>query len=174
MSRTLTTNSHPALRQSAEDLAEAVLEEYWSDDDLPIDPVVIARRLGAEVFNAQLGNDVIGMIMGDPSGASIYLDEDQPRNRYRFTCAHEIGHYVERSGSLDAPSNYVDRRSDESVAPWEKPEDEIFADHFAGALLMPRQKLVSMMEKGMSDLAMANEFGVALGSLRYRKSFFPA
>lgn len=154
------------LREAATAIAEAVFDEYWSDNDFPVDPVVIARKMGVEVYSAQLGSDVFGMLITSPEGGQIYLDSDQPEKRHRFTAAHELGHWVDRSSRLDVgDSATMDRRSDEDRG---SPE-EIYANEFAGNLLMPRSSLQRMLGQGLSDLRIAETFGVSLAALTYRK-----
>lgn len=154
------------IRQTAEVKAREVLDEYWPDRFIPVDPVQIARDMGVEVFSAELGNDVFGLIYGSPGGAEIFVDRDQPPNRYRFTVAHELGHYVEHSERPQpaAEMDYVDRRSDVDRG---RPE-EVYANQFAGALLMPEQELRAERARGRNDVQLARHFGVSLSALQYR------
>lgn len=152
------------IRREAAELASDVLNEHWWEGELPVDPVQIARSMGVEVFSAQLGNDVFGMIIGSPEGAQIYVDVDQPQTRYRFTAAHELGHYVERSEHGDGDLSYVDRRSDEDRGN----RHEIYANQFAGALLMPKEDIRAYQQAGLSDVRLAARFGVSLSALQYR------
>ena len=159
-------NTVGELRRAATDIADAVFEEFWSQRALPVDPVVIARDMGVEVYSAQLGNDVFGMLITSPEGGQIYLDSDQPEKRHRFTAAHELGHWVDRSSRLDVNDTAsVDRRSDEDRG---SPQ-EIFANEFAGNLLMPRRHLERLLQQNQSDLRIAETFGVSLSALAYRK-----
>jgi Zn-dependent peptidase ImmA (M78 family) len=160
----LETMSIAEIRREATDLADDVLNEHWWQGELPVDPVQIARSMGVEVFSAQLGNDVFGMILGAPEGAQIYVDVDQPPTRYRFTAAHELGHYVERSEHGDGDMAYVDRRSDEDRGN----KQEIYANQFAGALLMPEADILAYRQAGLSDVRLAARFGVSLSALQYR------
>lgn len=166
MVSTLENLSVAQVREQAKLLAEEVLTTYW-DGTLPVDPAVIASRLGVEVFNAQLGNDVYGMLERKPGGnPQIFLDVDQPVNRWRFSCAHELGHYVERSARLDDDISYVERRSDtDRTSP-----DEIYANEFAGNLLMPEHEVRARVDAGMSDMRMALDFGVSYDAMLYRKT----
>ena len=65
------------IRDRARRDAQAVLDLYWSEKPMPVDPVVVARDLGLSVFSAQLGDDVFGMLVGSKAGADMYLDKDQ-------------------------------------------------------------------------------------------------
>jgi Zn-dependent peptidase ImmA (M78 family) len=173
-SKLLASLAVPEIRKSADKLAGEVLSEHWPEGTVPVDPVRIARRMGVEVFSAQLGNDIFGFIFGTPDGAQIYVDLDQPTTRYRFTTAHELGHYVEHtelSGDWaeDDEMEYIDRRTDRDRG---KPE-EVFANQFAGALLMPEREIRRYERQGMSLISMAAEFGVSLDALKYRRSLLP-
>lgn len=154
------------VRMHAKFNAQGVLETHW-DGTLPVDPAIISARVGVEVFNAQLGNDVYGVLQRKPGkGPQMFLDVDQPSNRWRFTCAHELGHYIDRSSRLDEDIEYIERRSDSN--PFSK--DEIFANEFAGNLLMPEHEVRSRHEAGMSAMRMALDFGVSYDAMLYRKN----
>lgn len=155
------------IRERARRDANAVLDLHWSGRPMPVDPVVIARDLGLSVFSAQLGDDVFGMLVGTKAGADVFLDKDQAPARFRFTCAHEIGHYVDHTSRIspEVPETYVDRRSDDDRG---KP-DEIYANEFAGSLLMPADEIKDCVARGMSDFEMASHFDVSLQALRYRR-----
>jgi Zn-dependent peptidase ImmA (M78 family) len=156
--------SSAAVRRKAEELAAQILEQHWPEGTLPVDPVRIARRMGVEVFSAELGNDVYGVIRGTANGAEIYVDRDQPEKRWRFTAAHELGHYVEHSEREARETSYVDRRSDKNIYD----PHEVFANHFAGALLMPTRAAAAVSATGLGDIAAAEHFGVSLQAWRVR------
>lgn len=154
------------IRTHARNAAEAVLSAQWTGD-LPVDPVSIASDMGIDVFTAQLGHDVYGMIQGRPSEAQIYLDVDQSPERMRFTCAHELGHFVERSDRLvDDEDEYaeIDRRSDEGMGKG----IEIFANEFAASLLMPERLVREMHASGRTRFEMAKSFKVSVPAMGWR------
>lgn len=118
------------LRELARRDANAALDVHWPDRSIPIDPVDIARKLGASVFTAELGDDVYGMIKGDPAGANIYVDRDSARSRQRFTIAHELGHLVSHQGELTSGDvAFVDARSDAGTGT----TSEVYANEFAAS-----------------------------------------
>lgn len=162
------TMSVAEIRASARDNAEGVLDTYW-DGKLPVDPVRIAKEMGVDVYTAQLGADVFGMIRGKPTATEIFLDIDQSPVKMRFTCAHELGHYVERSSRLvdddDAEFAEIDRRSDRDHG---KPI-EIFANEFAGSLLMPAKDVKRFNAQGMNVYEMAAYFNVSVQAVSLRK-----
>jgi Zn-dependent peptidase ImmA (M78 family) len=71
----------------------------------------------------------------------IGINQDHPKNRQRFSIAHEVGHWcLHRSTSsvfVDTSSVFFrDKESSEGVR-----MQEIEANRFAAALLMPEQEL---------------------------------
>jgi Zn-dependent peptidase ImmA (M78 family) len=164
MTQMLQGLSFPEIRRTAESKAAEVLVQHWPENQLPIDPVMIARRLGVEVFSAQLGNDVIGLLRGTPQGAEMFIDVDQPPTRWRFTVAHEVGHFVERVEDGEDLGSFVDRRSTSH-----SDVHEVFANHFAGALLMPRAIVQERLKTGRHEFDLASEFGVSLQAWEIRR-----
>lgn len=129
--------------------AEDFLQEHKRNDILPVDIEAIAEfDLGLNIFpfpNLQQTFDVDGFISGDLN--VIYVDEFsyyQRPARYRFTIAHEIGHYV-------LHSDLIASFHPQSVADWSKfvlsIDEETYgwlewqAYSFAAAVLVPRVSL---------------------------------
>ena len=100
--------------------AARVLDQVWSSTfgvDVPVDPVSIAASLGVKVFTAKLDSNLAGLLIKRPGqDAEVYLNAADSENRQRFTCAHEIGHYIQRSTGNDADDwEFVDRRDELST-----------------------------------------------------------
>ena len=129
--------------------AEDFLREHKRNEVLPVNIESIAEfDLGLNIFpfpNLQETFDVEGFISGDLN--VIYVDEFiyyQRPARYRFTLAHEIGHYVFHS---DLIASFHPR----SIADWSKfilaVDEETYgwlewqAYSFAAAVLVPRVSL---------------------------------
>jgi Zn-dependent peptidase ImmA (M78 family) len=165
------------LRDGASDGPERdaleLLEATWISDDgsivIPVDPFEIAQRLGIKVFTAELGDGVSGMLtkQGGYDDPQVYLNAADSRNRQRFTCGHELGHYVRRSSTdaTDESWEYVDRRA--SLASAGTNPDEIYANQFAASLLMPR-RIVTELHKRFGPAALASEFGVSSDAMSFR------
>lgn len=153
------------IRENARNAANAVLETYWPSLSIPVDPVQIARSMGLSVFRSKLDGDVWGMIIGDEGGsADIYLEYNQSSTRLRFSCAHELGHYVEHQSRLEPSTGFVDKRSESGKGS----PDEIYANEFAGALLLPESVLVDHFNLGFNDFDIARRFAVSPASVKYR------
>jgi Zn-dependent peptidase ImmA (M78 family) len=162
-----------AMKHEAEKAAWDLLTTTWGAQPetgecaLPVDPFHIAARLGLRVFFSRLNPDVSGMLAKRPhQDAEVYINDADSGNRQRFSCAHEIGHYVKRGSSSEAESwGYIDRRGP-SAARGDNPE-EIYANQFAAALLMPEPK-VRQLASQFGAAAMAVRFGVSLEAMKFR------
>ena len=161
-------------RVEAEKAANELLKAIWAKEGLvdcprPVDPFHIASQLGLSVERRLLDPDVSGMLAKRPGrDPEVYINAMDSENRQRFSCAHEIGHYVKRAGSSggdDDSWGYIDRRGP-SASRGIDPE-EIYANQFAAALLMP-EEAVRHLRDSIGPAAMAVEFGVSLDSMRYR------
>ncbi|HET9163562.1 MAG TPA: ImmA/IrrE family metallo-endopeptidase [Solirubrobacterales bacterium] len=144
------------IKLEASEKAQEILERYWGDV-IPVDPARIARGMGIEVSNAYLDADVAGAIekrAGRP--AAIYLSQDDHPNRKRFTCAHEIGHFVQHG---EEDFEYVDYR--DGTASLGIDGEERFANAFAAALLMPEKEVRRLHSLGLHEKDMAGSFGVS-------------
>lgn len=152
--------------------AYTVHDQFWADSggdiDLPVDPYEIAQSMGIRVYRAVLGPNHSGYLSVDGGSAAIYVNETQSRNRNRFTVAHELGHYVDlkNSGRLHE-TNTRDR--DERAAQGTDSE-EIYANRFAAALLMPKDEVTSLHARGLSTARLASRFRVSEAAMQNRLS----
>jgi Zn-dependent peptidase ImmA (M78 family) len=161
-------------KMEAEHDAKQLLQKAWwkqpsSEVRLPVDPFAIARELGIKVFaDRSLPADVSGMLKKQAgySDPEILLNAGDSRNRQRFTCAHELGHYTQRVKSgKDGIWDYVDRRDPLSSQGLDA--DEVYANQFAAELLMPRD-VVTERAKGSNAAALAIDFGVSGDAMGFR------
>jgi len=143
--------------------AENVRREHW-DDTFPVDPIVIARRMGVTPYLSRLG-DTSGLIVRPANEqAKIYINQFESKARQRFTCAHEIGHYVERTRNRDDAYTFRDRRAGKADTP-----HEWYADHFAANLLMPQAAFEELMEvHGATRGDLVDYFGVSISAVSTR------
>lgn len=154
------------IRARARRDAAELLRTYWNGQ-LPVDPVSLARATGVSVFTSQLGEDTYGMIIGSGSTADIYVDQDQPFTRFRFTTAHELGHYIDhstRGDTLGDAEGYVDKRSEagRGSAP------EIYANEFAASVLMPEAYISRDAKIVPSLFALAKKYNVSVSAMSWR------
>ena len=151
-------------RKDSQREADKMLREVWAPiaggPVTPVDPARIAGRLGVEVVQARLPREVSAAIKKELGGDPVILlnREDHP-NRQRFSCAHELGHFVLRR---DAPDqyDYIDYR--DPMASTGTQDEEIFANGFAANLLMPEGSVrAAHREVGGSVAALAFRFRVS-------------
>ena len=148
--------------REASQAAEGVRVEHWGDE-LPVDPARIAGSLGIEVVEANLDADVSGAIQREAGGqAVIFVSATDHPNRQRFTCAHEIGHFVKRSDDAEV-FGYIDYRDE--AASMGVDADERYANAFAAALLMPQREVERLHELGLNEEELANRFGVSRAAI---------
>jgi Zn-dependent peptidase ImmA (M78 family) len=150
--------------------ADRLLNSVWAaiagDRYIPVDPIVISRELGIDVFDADLESSTSGMIIKkvgyDPR---ILLNRADSPNRSRFTCAHELGHYVSHA---DDPDQYefIDRR--DPLSSTGQNEEEKFANAFAASLLMPDDEVQKRSKEGASTVELAWQFRVSAEAMEYR------
>lgn len=133
---------------------------------LPIDPTRIARRLGIDVFAAEVDPSVSAMLVKTPGNDPVIIlnQEDSP-NRQRFSCAHEIGHFV---ANQDNPDKYerVDYRG--PLAATGADPEEVFANQFAAELIMPAEAVRELKKNGMTTTGLAARFQVSQEAMKYR------
>lgn len=158
-----------AIRAQARKDANSILETLWGrgtpDFRIPVDPVRIARQLGIDVLHTTLDPDIAGAIVKDPDqDPTILLNGIDSPNRKRFTCAHEIGHYVRRKSNPDN-YEYVDFRGMLSAAGTN--DDEIYANEFAASLLMPERE-VRRLAKDKTEVELAWRFDVSREAMHFR------
>ena len=150
--------------------AQEILETVWAHDPaeipIPVDPIAIARVMGIKVYTMALEGSVSGVLVKrkgeDPE---IYLNERDSTNRQRFTCAHELGHYVKRSSQGQEEWEDVDLR--DAFSSTGRDADERYANQFAAALLMPKKEVKRVKDRH-SSAALAPLFGVSADAMHYR------
>lgn len=155
---------------NAEHAAMTLLESWWTtpekDAPLPVDPFQLARSLGIAVQkSSRLATEVSGQIVFMDDGAVITVNAADHPNRQRFTCAHEIGHYTRREEAGD-DCRFVDYRS--TLAGLGMDQEEIYANQFAAALLMPAHLVKQFVKKQMRVDNMATLFGTSVQAMELR------
>lgn len=156
------------IRQKAEFDASTMLAEHWDDAFYPVDPFEIADDACIDVHVGDLPGDVSGMLRVRDGRVEMFVDVvDHPR-RQRFSAAHELGHFFKRraNGDLEEGTAFVDKR-DWAAAAGTDPE-EIYANAFAAALLMPKPIIEELQARGYSTVDMARFFEVSASAMSIR------
>ncbi|MGE5682721.1 MAG: ImmA/IrrE family metallo-endopeptidase [Bacillota bacterium] len=159
---------HLKSKDFAKETADELLGKVWEDRGFPVDPVTIANRLGIQVVRTLLPEKVSGAIFKEKQkDPIIVLHSKDSENRRRFTCAHELGHYIYRlnNDQIGETFEWIDFRGLDSSSG--KREEEIFANTFAANLLMP-EKEVRLQLKKNNKILLPIHFGVSDEALENR------
>ena len=131
----------------------------------PVDPLAIARDLDIDVVAKQARSGVSGMLLrvGNSYGIVYARHIDNPGFE-RFSIAHELAHYF-LPGHIDAVLGDSDiHKSRAGFGSDDRYELE--ADHFAAALLMPRQMFSAALRRTGDGIAAIEELaGICKTSL---------
>lgn len=160
------------------DLAAQRLLDEANAETAPIDVFTLAKLAGAEVVQHQFDDGgVSGMLYRDDSRTVIGLNSTHTLTRQRFTTAHELGHLKLHRGRpliLDAPARVNFRDPTASLA---TDREEIEANAFAAALLMPERlvlesvrRLLAAHQRTPEELAqlLSEQFEVSDAAMGYR------
>lgn len=123
-----------------------------------VEPVEIAERVGVEVREAKLDEDILGALYITPgTDPRLVVNRRLSFLRRRFICALELGHYIHMSA---VTSEY--KRADVRDKAEERggESDDRYALEFAGSLLMPREDVELLADLEVDDLEMALRFFV--------------
>jgi Zn-dependent peptidase ImmA (M78 family) len=132
-------------RSSAEQAADKLLEKLnISEVPVPIDRVI--KAMDASVVYERMGSEVSGMTYRHGERVIIGLNSAHSSRRQRFTAAHEIGHITLHPGrplTIDSSIrvNFRDKVSSQATD-----VEEIEANAFAAALLMPADAVVEVVQ----------------------------
>lgn len=152
----------------AELIAEKIRKAYCKKNNFPIDPITIGRELGIKIIDVKLPHNVSGAILKKKNqDPIIMLPNNEFENRKRFSCAHEIGHYIFRlqRNRLEEAIDFVDNTDD--LYKTEHNEDELSANRFAKALLMPKDD-IKKLHKKYDGYYLASYFGVSIDKINSR------
>lgn len=153
----------------ASSAAAGLLDAAWNGR-FPVDPVQIAKKIGVQVYSDTLPESVSGAIIKKPgSDAIILIEQKDSSNRQRFTCAHELGHFVDElqnNGEEYNEFEHIDLRSD--MARRGTDPKEIFANEFAASLLMPEEEVKKRYVKDKSTMSLSICFGVSPQAMQFR------
>ena len=125
----------------------------------------IIEAIGVEVLSADLpdfeGKRVKGVIRwsekeSEAGAARIYLNQNLSDTTKLFTLAHELGHFILHPNEERLRIDLFDYSQDTKES-----EQETEANYFAASLLVPKEKLVKLIELTNDLDAIAQYFGVS-------------
>lgn len=165
------------MTRRAESAAAHLLAQH-SVTGPPVDAEAIAKAEGILVIRRRFEDgDVSGMLFRDGDDHVIGVNSAHPRPRQRFTIAHELGHRALHPGReiiLDVPVRVNLRDRTSSMA---TDLEEIEANAFAAALLMPERLIRDQIgripsgkrrEPDDTATALAGIFKVSVSAMNFR------
>lgn len=162
-----------SVQREATRAAERVLDSVWSGGSdnpvLPVDSAWIAGKYGIDVYETPLDDDVFALLVKEPGqDPLIALNESDGDNRKRFSCAHELGHFICRADGFLGVEQYSYRDKRGPLSSAGDDPDEVYANTFAASLLMPARAVEEMVDARMHPSQMALRFHVAADAVHYR------
>ena len=164
-----------------EDAALHLLHKYHIHEP-PVAVEDIARGEGAQIARHRFDGTESGFTLRDGNRTIIGVNTRTSPRRQRFTIAHEVGHFIlhEEAPLIIDQSMRVYWRDD--VSSMATDEQEIEANAFAAALLMPRELIVSHLKSYIAKVEssgrnlsredliaqLAREFDVSTEAMGYR------
>lgn len=157
--------------------AEEILQETGTYK-VPVPIEVVAHRLNLTTEASPLGDNVSGMLVVENDRGAIGYNSSHARVRQRFTLAHEIAHYIlhlkkNRRSQLFIDPFVIFRRDNNSSTG--NDNQEIEANRFGAALLMPSTLVLKEIKKHVLDLDdedalafLAKRFRVSTVAMTYR------
>jgi len=127
--------------------AEEVAAELRSRLGLGLGPIpdlegILELELGVRIFIRPLPSSIAGVYAFHPElGACIVLNKLHPHRRRRWTLAHELAHFMTTRHEPSVVTTKDSRKS----------PDDIFADAFAAAFLMPSATVRRIFEEYVGE-----------------------
>ena len=159
-------------RSSVELHAKEILSQHGLFS-LPVDPVLLANRLGITVSNAKFSDDSSAALLAKRGHTTrIFVEQSDPPYRKRFSIAHELGHHflhlVKDGEILDTHSDMFRDKEPTEGPISELRLREIQANWFAASLLMPEGFVKSEWEINPNVAHLAKTFNVSGEAMGYR------
>ena len=164
-----------ARRREAEQRAEQLLRKY-SIRHVPVPLEDIARGEGVQIIRQRFQGSESGFALRQDGRKIIGVNASTSPRRQRFTIAHELGHlhiHDTRALTVDNSVRVYQRNGLSSMA---TDDDEIEANAFAAALLMPREHVIKevealyarALEREQLVAQLARRFNVSAEAMGYR------
>lgn len=130
---------------------------------VPFDLDSFIYKLGIVLNRTIMENDISGKLEKNKSGVwEISVNALHHPRRQRFTLAHELGHYfLHRNQSNIFTDKSLYRGKEMTSMEYE-------ANNFAGAILMPRDELILLLQKSKDIDCIADYFNVSALAAKIR------
>ena len=144
--------------------------------NLPVNVEQVIEDLGIQYFNEPMDKGQSGAIELKDGNYTIRVNSLEPRQRQRFTAAHELAHYLlhremlVKQGRLASHSDSLyDEHAQKNVAVPFNPHHEVDANKLAAEIIMPRQQIERLYDPAKDNFEeMAKQLGVSKSALVIR------
>jgi len=149
----------------------ALLATHDMRDQIPVPIVDLCHAEGIKVLESGFTDpEISGLIFGVEGRYTIYINQDDPSTRKRFTIAHELGHYLLHLRDQESDKGFRDLRqpiqtalrNPDNISPYERE-----ANLFAAAILMPEPQVLEY-EPVADVVSLAQIFSVSAQAMRIR------
>lgn len=161
----------------SERAAQDVLKRFGvTDPPVPVERIVgeLEARLEFEPYDAEMS----GMLYRDQGRAVIGINSAHPATRQRFSIGHELGHLVLHRHRLMFVDKLFRVTVPDKVKGLYYPREEVEANGFAAALLMPEEMLDVALSRSLRSVDaddtqaliedLARRFQVSPQAMEYR------
>jgi Zn-dependent peptidase ImmA (M78 family) len=143
-------------RKEVERRAELFLQEFPKLSP-PIDIERIAVSSGIQVVRTVADWNESGFLLRDQDRALIGINSRNSARRQRFTIAHELGHwYLHKSKHLIVDQSVMIHKRN-NISSQATSQQEIEANQFAAALLMPERFVFNTIKRRMDSGVRSSE-----------------
>ena len=142
----------------------------------PVPVAAIAASQGAQLTYTEFDEAVSGMLYRESDTVLIGINASHAPTRQRFTIAHEIGHLLMHEGRPVVVDRLV--RVNLNLRDGASTKEEVEANAFAAALLMPRDLIAAEIERFVTQAQglvphqlvdkLASTFDVSAEAMSYR------
>lgn len=139
-----------------------------------VDVYDLARRMGVQVVQTPMNEDISGMLIRDDGVPTVGLNKQQAARRRRFTLAHELGHLRLHRGRPLIVDSLIRINLRDSTSATATNREEVEANRFAAALLMPEDMIRDALANTASgspvqlQRELAHLFDVSTEAMGYR------
>lgn len=156
-------------RVKAERAAEQLIEKVQTND-----LNLIANYLKIQIKYEKFPSSLSGAYFKEGENLYIAVNDGHNEHRQRFSIAHEIGHHIMHESAIFHYDKLIyDKSSKQERQIFYRAEDiisldEVEANHFAAALLMPRKSVEEDFLKMPSVCQLSEKYNVSEEAMQYR------
>ncbi len=163
------------LKKEIQDFIFELTNDIYEYEGYELQLEKLCKKLNLKCLAADFDDNISGSIIKNEKTDTydIYVNRKYPRNRRRFTVAHEIGHYISYlKNSYSKIELEAEGRFEDVAISYIKnvkfSNAETEANLIASELLMPKQKVEKLLKKDLTPEQMADLFYVSPSAMTLR------